>query len=141
MTKPEYDYTHMKALVIDDQMFIRRIIGNMLRQMGFKEVMEASDGADGLKLTQTLRPNIIICDIEMEPVDGLTFLKILRTAKDVINHNVPVVFLTSHTDSDIVQRARALKVNAFVVKPPSLTALAERISYVLFRQHETPKAG
>ncbi|MEO5373511.1 MAG: response regulator [Alphaproteobacteria bacterium] len=133
MTKPEHDFSHLKALVIDDQAFIRRIVVGLLRQMGFKQVEEAEDGASGLKINNSFHPDIILCDIEMEPIDGLTFLQVLRTSRDVVNSKVPVIFLTSHAESDIVRRARQLNVNSFVVKPPSLAALMERIVFVLFK--------
>lgn len=133
MTKPEHDYSRLKALVIDDQVFVRRIVVGLLRQMGFREVEEADDGAGGLKINNAFRPDLILCDIEMEPVDGLTFLQVLRTSRDVPNGHVPVIFLTNHTESDIVKRARSLGANSFVVKPPSMAALMERINFVLFR--------
>jgi len=102
-------------------------------------VEEAEDGAEGLKLNNIILPDIIVCDIEMEPVDSLIFLQILRNSKDVRNRGVPVVFLTNHTESDIVKRVRELGVNSFVVKPPSLGTLKERIGFALFRQqhHES----
>lgn len=133
MTKPEHDYSRLKALVIDDQVFVRRIVVGLLRQMGFRDVEEADDGAGGLKINNAFRPDLILCDIEMEPVDGLTFLQVLRTSRDVPNGHVPVIFLTNHTESDIVKRARSLGANSFVVKPPSMAALMERINFVLFR--------
>ncbi|MBF0561110.1 MAG: response regulator [Alphaproteobacteria bacterium] len=134
MTKPKYDFSRFKAMVIDDQAFIRRVVAGMLRQIGFRAVEEACDGADGLKLNNILKPDVIICDIEMEPIDGLAFLQTIRTGKDVPNRNVPVVFLTSHAESEIVRQARGLHVNSFVVKPPSLAAITDHVAFVLFRQ-------
>lgn len=139
MARSDYSFSGMKALVIDDQAFVRRIVIGLLRQMGFHSVEEAEDGAEGLKLNNTILPDVIVCDIEMEPVDGLTFLQILRNSKDVQNQGVPVVFLTNHTESGVVKRGRELGANSFVVKPPSLGALKERIVFAVFRHqhHET----
>lgn len=138
MTKVENDFSPFKALVIDDQQFVRRIVVGLLRQIGFRKIEDAEDGATGLKINNTFLPDVIICDIEMEPIDGLTFLHVLRTSSDVTNRDVPVIFLTNHTESDIVQRARKLNVNSFVVKPPSLGAMKDRLAFVLFRQHHQP---
>ena len=85
MTRSDYSFSGMKALVIDDQAFVRRIVVGLLRQMGFHSVEEAEDGAEGLKLNNAILPDVIVCDIEMEPVDSLTFLQILRNSKDVRN--------------------------------------------------------
>ena len=125
------DYAYMKVLVIDDQPFLRTIIKKLLQQMGFKEIYEAEDGASGLEAHNKNKPDLIICDIEMEPVDGLVFLQTLRQAKDSEKSDAAVVFLSQHTDSHIIEKAQALNVNAFVVKPPSFDKLKNRIEFAL----------
>jgi two-component system chemotaxis response regulator CheY len=124
-------YNRLVALVIDDQAFARRIVSTMLNQLGFKTIYQAEDGGSGLKEFRARKPDLVICDIEMEPIDGLVFLKTVREARDTKNHNTPVVFLTSHSESDVVAEARQLGVNAFVVKPVSLKALKDRIDFAL----------
>lgn len=133
MVKESLEFAGLTAMVIDDQAFVRRIVTSVLRQLGFDEVFEAEDGASGLKANNRHQPNIIICDIEMEPVDGLVFLKTLRDSDDAKNRNVPVVFLTQHAESDIVREAKKLGVSSFVVKPPSLATLRDRIAFALGR--------
>lgn len=127
----DLDYARLKVLVIDDQSFIRHIIVNLLKQIGFEQIEEANDGASGLKANRQFSPDLIICDIEMEPVDGLVFLQNLRQSKDVKNPDVPFVFLTQHTECAIVEKARQLKVDAFVVKPPSFDKLKNRVDFAL----------
>ena len=127
----EPDFSRFSALVIDDQAFVRKVVASVLKQLGFREVFEAEDGAAGLKENSRHRPNIIICDIEMEPVDGLVFLQTLRQSEDSKNRTVPVVFLTQHAESSIVEQARKLGANSFVVKPPSLATLRARIAFAL----------
>ena len=130
---PRDTYANLKAMVVDDQIFIRRIIAGFLRTMGFHLIEEAADGVAAIKLNNAFLPDIILCDIEMEPMDGLTFLHILRTDKTIVNGDTPFIFLSAHTDTETIARARSLGVDAFVVKPPSLEAVAERISFVLSR--------
>ncbi len=134
MNASEHDFSSYKALVIDDQVFIRRIIVGLLRQAGFSRIDEAEDGASGLKANNEGRPDVILCDIEMEPIDGLTFLQVLRTNKDIANNDVPVIFLTGHTETEIVHRARELGVDSFLVKPPTLSTLVERIASALSKR-------
>lgn len=131
MSASEPDFSPYSVLVIDDQAFVRRVVGGVLKQLGFREVFEAEDGASGLKANNRHQPSVIICDIEMEPVDGLVFLQTLRRSSDAKNKNVPVVFLTQHAESDIVEQARNLGVNSFVIKPPSLATLRDRVAFAL----------
>lgn len=125
------DYSALEVLVVDDQSFIRLMIKQLLQQIGFKTIREAEDGAAGIELHNKHSHDLIICDIEMEPIDGLVFLQTVRKAEDSGNNKVPIIFLTQHASSDIVKKAQALKVNAFIVKPPSVEKLRNRIEFVL----------
>ena len=125
------DYSQYSVLVIDDQEFIRRIVTDLLRHLEFKQILEAEDGATGFKKIRFFEPDLVICDIEMEPLDGLQFLKILRTAEDAPNPDVPVIFLTQHAEPDTVMNAQKLGVNSFIVKPPSISTLKSHIDIVL----------
>ena len=127
----ERNYSKLKVLIIDDQPFLRSIIKRLLQQLGFNMIEEAEDGASGIEAHNRQLPDLIICDIEMEPVDGLVFLQTLREDKDTKKSDAKVIFLTQHADSDIVTKAQALKVDAFVIKPPSFDKLRDRVAYVL----------
>lgn len=130
---PEINYANLTVLVIDDQAFVRKIVIALLRQIGFRNIYEASDGAAGLQAYKHSRPHIVLCDIEMQPVDGIVFMQTLRReAKGA--EIAPVLFLTSHAESDIVKQARELGVDAFLVKPVSLGALKKRIDFVLTKE-------
>ena len=125
------NYSELVALVIEDQPFVRRTIAHILKQIGFENISEAEEGESGLRECIRCAPDIIICDIDMKPVNGLEFLANMRASPEVANRRTPVVYLTNHTESDIVRKAMALGVNAFVVKPPSVAALKERIDRLL----------
>lgn len=131
MTKPPLEYIRFNILVIDDQPFVRRTIVQIVRQIGFENIAEADNGETGLVQCKKFRPDIAVCDIEMKPMSGLQFLAELRNSSDVPNNQMPVVFLTNHTESEIVKKAMALGVNGFVVKPPSVGALKERVDRLL----------
>lgn len=124
-------YEDCAVLVIEDEAFVRLTIAFILRQMGFRRVYEADNGASGLEAYAREKPHIIVCDIEMEPVDGLDFLATLRQRESDQRQRVPVIFLTNHTQSALLERAMNLGVDAFVVKPPSYTALKDRIDRIL----------
>ncbi len=131
MDRKPVDYGQFRILVIEDQPFVRRTITQILMQIGFTSVAEADNGETGMAACVRSSPDIVVCDIEMKPVSGLQFLEQLRSSAEVANNRTPVVFLTNHTESEIVKKAMALGVNGFVVKPPSFGALKERVDRLL----------
>ncbi len=131
MDKKSVDYDQHNILVIEDQPFVRRTIMQILMQIGFTRIAEADNGETGMQECIRSNPDIIVCDIDMRPVSGLQFLAQLRASPEVKNNRTPVVFLTNHTESEIVKKAMALGVNGFVVKPPSFGALKERVDRLL----------
>ena len=131
MDRTPVDYARYRILVIEDQPFVRRTIMQILMQIGFTAVAEADNGESGMQECIRTTPDVIVCDIDMKPVSGLQFLAQLRSSAEVANARTPVVFLTNHTESEIVKKAMALGVNGFVVKPPSFAALKERVDRLL----------
>jgi len=124
-------YTRMRALVVDDQTFARKMVCELLRQLGFNNIDEAKDGSEALEFCAQHHYDLIICDIEMEAMDGLTFLDSLRNKQKNQINKTPVIFLTVHAESDIVAQAKQKGTNGFLVKPPSLKALKDRVKYAL----------
>ena len=131
---PKLEYEQLRVLVIEDQPFIRKMIVEILINIGFRQIKEAEDGAAGLEIVAAWPLDLIICDIEMGPVDGLSFLETLRRDDTPGKARSPVIFVTSHAESETVERARDLGVDAFIVKLPSTAALQSRIDFVLRRQ-------
>ena len=125
MTDPTY--AEKTALIIDDQDFVLNIVRKMLEQIGFGTIKTAADGQTGLNAVAESRPAVVLCDIEMRPMDGLTFLKELRDSSDPSVRGTPVIFLTSHGRHELVSQARALGADGFVTKPATVTMLRERI--------------
>ncbi|QCO15859.1 response regulator [Azospirillum brasilense] len=131
MDRKPVDYGQYSILVIEDQPFVRRTIMQILSQIGFRSIAEADNGETGMRECIRTTPDVIVCDIDMKPVSGLQFLAELRASAEVRNRRTPVVFLTNHTESEIVKKAMSLGVNGFVVKPPSFGALKERVDRLL----------
>lgn len=135
MTTGKIDYSKLTLLIIDDQSFIRQIIARFVRGLGAGQVHEAQDGSSGLEACRLYTPHVIFCDIDMIPMNGLAFLKALREGKDHRNPKVPVIFLTSHNESDVVQQARNSGVTAFLVKPVSQKAIQDRLEWVVSKHY------
>jgi two-component system chemotaxis response regulator CheY len=126
------DLASLKILVIDDQEFVRTIVKKMLSQLGVGTVLEAHDGNSGLEAVTREAPDLVICDIQMRPVDGFGFVRQLRSTPSV--SRTPVIMLTAHTDAGTVTRAKELDIGAFLAKPVLPPALKDKIVKVLSRE-------
>ena len=125
MTK--VDMKSLNILVIDDEPFIRTLVVRLLRDLGVQKIIEAGDGAEGLKKV-SLQTDLIICDLEMPNMDGFEFVSKLRTLDSVPRPTVPVLILTGHGDENSVRGAIDLGINGYLVKPVSKQALESRIN-------------
>ena len=123
-------------LVVDDNRHMRSLVKTILHSLGSKAVTEAEDGADAFREMRTFPADIIICDWNMEPLDGLDFVRLVRTGADSPNPFVPIIMLTGHTEMNRVAEARDAGVNEFLAKPISARALYSRIREVI--QHPRP---
>lgn len=124
-------YKDLRILVIEDESFARRIVTGLLRQIGFNFVEEAADGEQGFRETLRSRPQAVLCDIHMEPLDGMGYLAKLRGHEDPGIAATPVIFLTADKQQETVVSAKQLKVDGYLVKPVSLAALKQRLDALL----------
>ena len=131
----DFDFSHFTILIVEDSDFVRHIVKKYLAEMGFKTVLEASNGMDGIAELKN-GPDIIICDIEMEPLNGFEFLKLLRKQPGS-ESSLPVLFLTSSAEADYVQRAIDLGVSAYLLKPIMPDTLRKKLADVLERAMTT----
>lgn len=125
------DFAVLKILVIDDQEFVRTIVKKMLGQLGVGTVLDSADAHAGLETAQTSHPDLIICDIQMRPLDGFGFVRKLR--EQPATAAIPVVMLTAHTDAAALDAAQGLDIAAFLAKPVLPAALKDKIVTVLGR--------
>jgi CheY-like chemotaxis protein len=131
-----------RVLLVDDEKFSRNIVFRMLKDMGCEDdPLMASDGAAGLATLSENRHavGLAVCDFNMPVMNGLEFLKAVRTAIDGLPNALPIVMLTGHADAALVGTALALDVDAFVLKPVSRTALETRLKRI-FAQPQGVKA-
>lgn len=136
MPPQEIDFEKLTFLVVEDQEYVRSLIVQLLKRLGVGRVLEESDGASALSLLRTTAPDFILCDIKMDPVDGLELLREVRSGKDGIgDRRLPVVFLTSDSERATVMAAIESEVDGYLVKPVSLNELKAKIISVLNKRH------
>jgi two-component system chemotaxis response regulator CheY len=126
-------YSKLGAMVVDDQAVVRTMLQKMLEKLGFGFVETAADGSSALDAIRSADrlPSLVICDIAMKPMDGLSFLAALREMPEIHQARIPVVLLTATATGELAQRARELRANGYIVKPVTPEVLALRVERAL----------
>ena len=115
-----------KILVIDDEQGIRHLLDTLLRRKGY-DVVLADGGQKGLELFRRERPDVVVLDLKMPEMDGVTVLQQIRS----VDLNQPVIILTGAGTPEREQQVRALGVTEFVEKEFSLHRLGDALKRLL----------
>ncbi|HZA68051.1 MAG TPA: response regulator [Geminicoccaceae bacterium] len=118
-------------LVVDDYRTMVRIVRNLLQQLGFDNVDDASDGASALVKLRERTFGLVISDWMMEPMSGLELLEQIRA--DPKLRALPFIMITAENRKDRVARAEQAGADGFIVKPFNAEALSDRIAAVMGR--------
>jgi two-component system chemotaxis response regulator CheY len=131
-------YGDICVMTVDDDANMRSIVASVLRGMGVQNFERAPHGKAALDVLAHSKVDLVICDCDMEPMDGLTFLGELRALERW--RDLPVIMLTASTDPTEARRARALNVAAWINKPISVKALQTHMQSLLGLAHQAPAA-
>ena len=121
--------TDIKFLVVDDFSTMRRIIKNLLHDLGYKNVSEADDGNTALPMLKTGKFDFLITDWNMPGMAGLDLLKNVRA--DAALAGLPVLMLTAEAKREQIVEAAQAGVNGYVIKPFTAATLKEKIDKIL----------
>ncbi|MCX7909402.1 MAG: response regulator [Ignavibacteria bacterium] len=113
------------ALIIDDDVWMQRILSKTLQSYGFRKTLLASDGYEGVSLAIEHLPDIIVLDILMPDLSGHQTLKLLRSIK--ITKNIPVLMVSALSDAENLGKAIKTGVNGFISKPFTRTTVFEKL--------------
>jgi two-component system chemotaxis response regulator CheY len=120
--------TSIPVLVVDDYQTMVRIIRNLLKQIGFEDVDDASDGGAALQRLRDRRYGLVISDWNMQPMSGFELLKQVRA--DVQTRELPFIMVTAESKTDNVIAAKRAGVNNYIVKPFNAQTLRSKIEAV-----------
>lgn len=120
---------NMNILIVDDYKTMLRIIRNLLRQLDFQNVDEATDGAAALLMLRTGSYGLVISDWNMQPMTGLQLLQEVRA--DAMLKNIPFIMVTAESKTENVIAAKQAGVSNYIVKPFNAETLKEKIEKVL----------
>ncbi len=120
--------TTMPILVVDDYQTMIRIIKNLLKQLGFEDVDEASDGSEALSKMRQKRYSLIISDWNMQPMTGYELLKQMRSDDGL--KQTPFIMVTAESKTENVIAAKKAGVSNYIVKPFNAQTLKSKIDAV-----------
>ena len=119
----------MKILIVDDYKTMLRIIRNLLAELGFKNVDEASDGSEALEALRAKKYDLVISDWNMEPMTGYDLLKEVRADEQL--KPLPFIMVTAESKTENVVAAKKAGVNNYIVKPFNAATLRSKVAAVI----------
>jgi two-component system chemotaxis response regulator CheY len=128
-----------RFLIVDDFATMRRILRNLLTEIGFRQVDEASDGRAALDLLKQNAYDFVISDINMPRMNGYELLRQIRT--DAMLKSLPVLLITSEASKDEVVQAIRLGANGTILKPLTKSLLEEKVRNIQLRSSAWPSSG
>jgi two-component system chemotaxis response regulator CheY len=122
---------NMKILIVDDFSTMRRIIKNLLRELGFNNTVEADDGQTALPKLQSGGIDFLITDWNMPGMTGIDLLKTVRADPNL--RHLPVLMVTAEAKREQIVEAAQAGVNGYVIKPFTAATLQEKIEKIFER--------
>jgi two-component system chemotaxis response regulator CheY len=123
----------LKALIVEDNMHMRALLRELLHCVGIKDIAEASDGGAAIEQMRLGKPDLVLTDLTMAPIDGLELVRHVRMHEDSPNPFLPVIMVTGHTERQRVEAARDAGVTEFLAKPVTAHKLFSRIAEIVER--------
>ncbi|MBP8646176.1 MAG: response regulator [Syntrophobacteraceae bacterium] len=119
----------MTALVVDDFATMRRIVRNILRDLEFKNILEAEDGSAAMEVLKNNKVDLIVSDWNMPKMNGLEFLKQVRATDGI--KDIPFLMVTAEAQKENIIEAVKAKVSNYIVKPFTAATLGEKLAKIL----------
>ena len=135
------DLRPLTVLIIDDNAPMRQIIGTILKSLGVRKILEAGDGVTALKIVTEQEVDIIFTDLMMQPVDGLAFIRWVRTSPASSNPYTPIIMVTGHATRASLDEARMAGVTEFLAKPLNARGVLHRVNEVINNPRDFVRVG
>ena len=126
-------FDNLKVLIVEDNQHMRSLLRSLLNSVGIREIAEANNGASALDVLSDRKCDLILSDLAMKPMDGITFSTRVRTGERSPNPFVPIIMITGHTEKHRVEAARDAGVTEFLVKPITAQSLFSRLAEIVER--------
>ena len=126
-----YDLKRLKIMIVDDYAPMRRLMFSLLRELGLKNLKQASNGQEALMNLKEVESDLIITDALMEPMDGLEFTRKIRDGEADIDPFIPIIMVSGQTEMNFIVHARDAGITEFLAKPISARSVYFRICKVI----------
>lgn len=119
---------NMNVLIVDDFATMRRILKNILRQLGFTNISEADDGKTALQALKKEKYDLILSDWNMPGMPGIELLKAVRSDDEL--KNIPFLMVTAEAEKENIVEAVKLGVSNYIVKPFTAETMSEKLGKI-----------
>lgn len=136
-----YDFSQVKILVVEDMPPMLTLTLSLLTMFGFRDSEGAKSVAEGFDLFRKHKHNLIITDWQMEPLNGLDFIKMVRRDPNSPDRLVPIILMTGFSDKEKVEAARDAGATEFLMKPYTAKDMYARITQIIERPRQYVEAG
>lgn len=125
--------THATILIVEDDIIIATLLQSRLTKLGFSVAHISSTGEDAIKKATELKPDLVLMDIRLKgEIDGIQATEAIHE-----NEDVPVVYITSHSDENTLERAKKTKPAGYIIKPFTDDSLRTTIEIALYSSGNT----
>jgi two-component system, chemotaxis family, chemotaxis protein CheY len=125
------DIKRARVILVEDESVMSAFVLGQLRRLGILDLYAFEDGEAAMGQVAKLKPDLIITDVHMQPVGGVAFVRELRSAADSAIRSIPVIFLSADSSGETIGQVLPLGVSGYIVKPPTLSALDQKIQHAL----------
>jgi two-component system, chemotaxis family, chemotaxis protein CheY len=126
-----YNLSKLRVLLVDDSKNMRMLVKTVLNALGVQVIRESADGQHALEELKSGTIDVAIVDWVMEPMDGLEFVRQVRTNEDSPNPFLPIIMMTGHTERSRIFAARDAGVTEFLAKPVTAKTLLMRMTNII----------
>jgi two-component system, chemotaxis family, chemotaxis protein CheY len=131
----------LNILIVDGNIYMRRLTRMMLMNLGARSVIEAGDGLAALEIIRVNDPDVMLLEWDMPVLDGIEVMRIVRSPGVFPRPNLPIIMLTGHGYRSLVLEALRSGAHEFLVKPTSPKALHDRLMSILVKPRPMLKVG
>lgn len=137
----EFLIQQLSLLLVDDNPFMRNLVRSLLLNIGVKTIYEAGDGINALEMIRSVKPDVVVLDLEMPLLNGAELVRIVRSPGVFPTPDIPIIVLTAHGERRRIVEAARLGINEFLCKPVSAKALYDRLLSILLKPRASVKLG
>lgn len=137
----DIDLSTLVVLIIDDSRYARSFVKSALHSFGARQVVEAADAPEGIRILAERKIDLVLADYDMHPLDGISFTRLVRAGEVPHCRDIPIIMVSGAADMDTVMLARNSGINEFLAKPVSAESLFRRVRNVLLNPRPFVQAG